>query len=311
MNNKLFPVLLASVMANAVLVATLLATKLAVWRTNAVNTEKKTNETRVTTVNKDNLFDEVNPVAGFTINASYGQLGPKMITMGVIDPDKFKQTYEKSNQPLTTEQEQILLKGSDNKITITRENSYFLLNYFWAVGLANKSKILEEGDMIKYGGKGGAGSFASTGGWTLSRGNSMSYYSKSILIPLTKDQEALVNLVASNIYRPCCNNSTAFPDCNHGMALLGVLQLMASSGANENELYEAGKYFNAFWFPGNYYDLALYFQNKENKLFKDIDSKTLLSKNYSSASGWQGAKQWLADKGLIQQPPKQGGSCGV
>lgn len=309
--NKLFPILLVSVVANTVLAAVLLAPKLSIWRANGFKSVSKSTTTQVSTANKDNVFDEVNPVSGFKINASYGQLGPKMIAMGVIDPDKFKSTYEKSNQPLTPEQELILSKGSDEKISITRENSYFLLNYFWAVGLANKSKILDEGEMIKYGGKEGAGNFASTGGWSLSKGNTMNYYSKSTLIPLTKEQEALVEQVASNIYRPCCNNSTAFPDCNHGMALLGVLQLMASNGATEKEMYEAAKYVNAFWFPGNYYDLALYFQNKEGKSFKDIDAKTLLSKDYSSASGWQSAKQWLADKGLIQQPPKQGGGCGV
>ena len=311
MKNKLLPILLVSVVANTILAAFLLAPKLAVWKANGFKPVSKANTTQVSSANKDNLYDEVNPTAGFKINASYGQLGPKMTAMGVIDPDKFKSTYEKSNQPLTPEQEQILLKGSDEKITITRENSYFLLNYFWAVGLANKSKILDEGEMIKYGGKAGAGNFASTGGWSLAKGSAMNYYSKSSLIPLTKEQEALVEQVASTIFRPCCNNSTAFPDCNHGMALLGVLQLMASNSATEKEMYEAGKYFNAFWFPGNYYDLALYFQNKESKSFKDIDAKTLLSKDYSSASGWQSAKQWLADKGLIQQPPKQGGGCGV
>ena len=165
--------------------------------------------------------------------------------------------------------------------------------------------------MMQYGGKKDAGNFASTGGWTLAKGNAMNYYSKAPLIPLTQAQAELVESVAANIFRPCCNNSTAFPDCNHGMALLGVLQLMASSGASEAQMYEAAKYFNAFWFPGNYYDLALYFANKEGQAFKDIDAKTLLSREYSSASGWQNAKQWLADKGLIQQPPKQGGGCGV
>ncbi|OGV93964.1 hypothetical protein A3B57_00940 [Microgenomates group bacterium RIFCSPLOWO2_01_FULL_47_10] len=305
--NKLVLLLKISLAVNVVMAAALLApqtTKLRVAK-NAPSI------TQAPTANSDNLFDEINPEAGFQINASYGSLGPKMISMGVIDPEKFKTTYEKSNQPLTSEQEDILFKGSTEKITITRDNSYFLLNYFWAVGLANKSKILDEGDMIKFGGKDGAGNFASTGGWSLAKGKAMNYYSKSALISLTKDQEVLVDLVASNIFRPCCNNSTAFPDCNHGMALLGVLQLMAANDATEKEMYEAGKYFNAFWFPGNYYDLALYFANKEGISFGDIDAKTLLSKDYSSASGWQSAKQWLADKGLVQLPPKQGGGCGV
>jgi hypothetical protein len=308
MKHALKPIIVISVIANVIFGSLLLAPYIAKWRANGFQSNAKI---ATPATPKNNLFDEVNPTAGFSINASLGDLGPKMISLGVIDADKFIATYEKSNQPLTAEQKQILLKGSDTNITINRENSYFLLNFFWAVGLANKSTILEEGDMMKYGGKQGAGNFASTGGWSLAKGDAMNYYAKSALIPLTKDQESRVNLVASNIFRPCCNNSTAFPDCNHGMALLGVLQLMASNGATEKEMYEAGKYVNAFWFPGNYYDLALYFQNKEGKSFKDIDAKVLLSKEFSSASGWQSAKQWLADKNLIQQPPKQSGGCGV
>jgi len=310
-NNKFLPILFASVAVNAVLAGLLLAPQVVKLRANRVTSNNQSSPAQTTAVGKDNLFDEINPVSGFEINASYGNLGPKMVAMGVIDADKFKEIYAKGSQPLTPDQEEILTKGSDQKINVTRENSYFLLNFFWALGLANKSPILEEGEMIKYGGRQGAGNFASTGGWTLGKTDAMSYYSKSSLVPLTKEQEDRVNSVAQNIYRPCCNNSTAFPDCNHGMALLGVLQLMASNGASESQMFEAAKYFNAFWFPGNYYDLALYFKNKEGKSFKDIDAKTLLSKDYSSASGWQAAKQWLVDKGLVQQPPKQGGGCGV
>lgn len=309
--NKLFPILLVSVIANAVLAAFLLAPQITKFKNARAGIGGQNKTVVSNAANQDNLFDEVNPVEGFTIKASYGNLGPKMTASGVIDLAKFKETYEKSNSPLTEEQLAILEQGSDKNITINRENSYFLLNFFWAMGLANKSPILDEGDMIKYGGKEGAGSFASTGGWTLSKGNAMNYYSKSALIPLTKEQEALVYEVTSNIFRPCCNNSTAFPDCNHGMALLAVMQLMASNGATEKEMYEAGKYFNAYWFPGNYYDLAMYFKNKDGKSFKDMDAKTVLSREYSSASGAQSIKKWLVEKGLVQQPPKTGGGCGV
>ncbi|MFA4852643.1 MAG: hypothetical protein WC599_09015 [Bacteroidales bacterium] len=260
---------------------------------------------------KDNLFNEINPIKGYEINASFGDLGPKMLAMGVIDYNKFKSVYEKSGQKLSPELDEILKNTVNKKIRITRDNSYFILNFFWAVGLANKSKILEEGEIMKYGGIKEAGNFASTGGWSLAKSNAMDYYSKGDLISLTPEQENLVEKVSSNVYRPCCNNSTAFPDCNHGMALLGVFELMAANGATENQMYEAGKYFNAFWFPGNYYDLALYFKNKENKSFKNIPGQVLLGKEYSSASGYQSIKQWLARKGLIQEPPKQGGGCGV
>lgn len=257
---------------------------------------------------RDAFFEGINPSKGYEIKVSYADLGPKMLSMGVIDLDKFKDAYTQSRESLTQEQIDILTKGSNKRIKITRENSHFLLNFFWALGLGNKSKILTEGEMSK---NGDTGNFASTGGWPLSKGNSMNYYSKGDLIEMTPDQEGLVNKVASNIYRPCCDNSTAFPDCNHGMALLGVLELMASSGATEQQMYDAAKYINAYWFSTNYYDLAQYFKAKDGKDFKDVDSKLVLSKNYSSASGYMSVKKWLTDKGIIKQPPSKGGSCGV
>lgn len=260
---------------------------------------------------KANVLEEINPEGGYEIKAAFEDLGPKMIAMGVIDLEKFKQAYASSGQDLSLEELDILTKGSQSKVKINSLNSRFVLNFFWAVGLANKTDILDKGKMMTYGGLKGAGGFASTGGWTLAKGDAMKYYSKSRLIPLTANQEELVDKVASNIYRPCCDNSTAFPDCNHGMALLGVLELMASNGASEQEMYDAGKYFNAFWFPGNYSDLALYFKNKEGISFKDLDPRVLLSKEFSSSTGWQTAKKWLSDQGIIPPVAKGGGGCGV
>ncbi|MBI5123338.1 hypothetical protein HZA75_05775, partial [Candidatus Roizmanbacteria bacterium] len=258
------------------------------------------------------IFAQINPPEGYQIKTKYNDIGPMMLEMGVIDLEKFKQTYEKSGQPLTPEQLDILTKGSNKKIRITPDNSYFLLNFFWAFGLANQSKILTEGEMIKYGGIKGAGNFASTGGWSLTKsGDSMEYYAKRAIVPLTKEQEDLVNKVASGVYRPCCGNSTAFPDCNHGMALLGIFELMASQGATESEMFQAGKYINSYWFPGTAFDTALYFKNKEGKEFKDIDPKVYLGRNIFSAFGAQTVKKWLIDKGIQEKPPAQGGGCGV
>ena len=260
---------------------------------------------------QDNLFDETNPTGGVDLGVSLGNLGPKMITGGVIDLTKFKSAYASSGSNLSEQDESTLTEGTTEKLKITGDNSYFLLNFFWAVGLYNKSKILTGGEMMSYGGSAGIGNFASTGGWTLGKDVATKYYGKGSLIKLTVLQEALVAEVASNIYRPCCNNSTAFPDCNHGMALLGLLELMASQGSSKDQMYTAAKYVNAYWFPGNYYDLARYFRLKEGKRFADIDAKILLSKEYSSAQGSQNVKKWLVEKGVIEEPPASGRGCGV
>ncbi len=282
------------------------------WRVNFSKGSSMPTKASLSNLSKSAVpFEKINPPQGYEVPARFSDVGPKMLAMGVIDLTKFTDVYAQAKQPLTEEQLAILTKGSGQKIRITPENSYFLLNFFWAFGLANKSRILEEGDMVKYG-KNQVGNFASTGGWTLGKNqNAMTYYSKRALVTLTPEQEDLVNRVASVTYRPCCVNSTAFPDCNHGMAMLGLLELMASQGATEAEMFRAAKYANSYWFPSTAVDVALYFKYKEGIDFEKIDPKVFVSRDYFSAYGATNVKKWLIDNGIQQKPPSSGGGCGV
>ena len=257
------------------------------------------------------LAEQINPKEGYTINAKYQDIGFELLEAGVIDFEKFKSIYDRAGAPLTANQLKIFSKeGLDKEITISSSNAYFLLNFFWALGLINENPILEEGDITKYG-KSRIGSFASTGGWTISIKPVMEIYSNSTIIKLNDEQQGKVEEVAGNAYRPCCGNSTAFPDCNHGMVLLGVLELLAANDASLDEMYEAAKYFNAFWFPQQYFDLAVYFKVTDGLDFADIDGKIIVGKDYSSGSGWSKTKKWLASNDLIEKAPQGGGGCGV
>ncbi len=180
----------------------------------------------------------------FTIR--WNNLGLRMMEAGVIDQEKFKNLYD-SRGGIPEEGEK-MLNGHMKNIEITEKNSEIMLNMLWAFGLGNKNPILENGPMMdpRYG---GAGNFASTGGWTLSRGDAMDHYGMHTFIKLTPGQQILVEKTAKNIFRPCCKNSTYFPDCNHGMAMLGLLELMASQGATETEMYKMATEVNALWFP--------------------------------------------------------------
>lgn len=254
------------------------------------------------------LYEQVNPVDGFALSVSYGDLGPRLIEAGVIDYDAFAAIYENSGKPLSIEQIEILKNGSDEEIVITADNSHFLLNFFWAVGLANQNSILTEGPMVQYS-DGQVERFASTGGWSLATKPVTEVYASMDLIRLTAEQQMLVEEVATGIYRPCCNNPTLFPDCNHGMAMLGVLQLMASKGASADEMFEAAKFINAYWFPQQTLETALYLQLNENVDFKDAEAKLVVSKKFSSSSGASMVHEDLQARGLLKQSPGQGGSC--
>ena len=254
------------------------------------------------------LYEQVNPKGGYALPISYGDLGPRLLEGGVISYDAFAAIYENSGNPLSAEQTEILKNGSDEEIVITAQNAHFLLNFFWAVGLANKNSILTEGPMVQNSG-GQIERFASTGGWTLATKPVTELYASMDLIPLTAEQQKLVEEVAAAIYRPCCNNHTLFPDCNHGMAMLGVLELMASQGATADAMFEAAKYINAYWFPQQTLETAIYLQLNEKIDFASADARLVVGNKLSSASGAGMVHEDLQAKGLLKQAPGQGGSC--
>jgi hypothetical protein len=254
------------------------------------------------------LYEQVNPKSGYNLSISYGDLGPQLIERGVIDYDAFAAIYQNSGKLLSAEEIEILKNGSNQEIVINADNAHFLLNFFWAVGLANKNTILTEGPMVQRS-NGQFEKFASTGGWGLASKPVKDLYASMDLIPLTAEQQKLVEEVAAQIYRPCCDNSTYFPDCNHGMAMLGILELMASKGATADQLFEAAKYINAYWFPPQTLETAMYLKVNQNIDFADADARLVVGKQFSSTSGSQMVHAALQSKGLLQQAPDQGGSC--
>jgi hypothetical protein len=230
------------------------------------------------------LQEEVTPSNGVVLPVMWGNLGEQMVQAGVINEAAFTALY--ANQGgLPPDMQAMLDSSSTGQITMTPANSGIILNLFWALGLGNKNPILENGPMqdAQYG---GAGNFASTGGWTLADGKAMAHYDAHQFVTLTSAEQSLVEDVAKNIYRPCCGNSVYFPDCNHGMAMLGLLELMASQGATEDQMYKTAFAVNSYWFPSDYLTIAQYLQSKGID-WSTVNPKDILSATYSSGAGYQ------------------------
>jgi hypothetical protein len=259
------------------------------------------------------LYEQINPKDGYKLPVSYGGLGPRLLESGVIDYDAFVAIYEKGNSPLSADQVDILQSGSDEQIVLTKENAHFILNFFWAVGLANNNPILTDGPMVHglilQDSNGKIEDFASTGGWTLGTKPVTELYASLDLIPLTAEQQKMVEEVAAAVYRPCCNNSTLFPDCNHGMAMLGLLELMASQGTTTDQMFEAAKYVNAFWFPQPALEIATYLQTNYWVDFVHADPRQVVERELASASGFKMVHQSLVGSDEVKQAPSQGGGC--
>jgi len=233
----------------------------------------------------------------------WGTLGRGLAETGVIDKEQFLALYA-ADPALMDEAKRMLTEDVQEPLRISSQNAGLLLNLLWALGLGNKNDVLEKGPMMdpRYG---GADRFASTAGWTITRGKGMEHYARHAFITLTPEEQALVEETAKNIYRPCCGNSTYFPDCNHGMAMLALLELMASQGATESELYRAALVVNSLWFPDTYATLERYFE-KKSVAWDAVDPKEVLGFRYSSASGYQNI---LSEVEPVSEDA--GGSCGV
>lgn len=247
------------------------------------------------------LADAVLPKEGFTLAFSWGNMGPNLIKSGVIDETKFVSALN-----LTDEQKEILTKGKDTPVKIDAANGQFVVDMLWALGLAQKSIVYDEGPLGKeY--KSEQGNFASTGGWTLAKGDAVKYLNKSDLIPLTDEQQARVGEIAKNVYRPCCGNPTWFPDCNHGMAALAAIELMVSQDLPDEEIYNNVLKLNSFWFPDTYLTTAVYF-SRQGTAWDKVDAKEVLGLTYSSG---QGAADIAKKVGPLPFNEVIGGSCGA
>lgn len=247
---------------------------------------------------------QVLPAGGYQSRVALDDSIVKLAQAGVIDRKKIEALYARSGGA-PQELKIILDETSRQPILITAKNARLFVNLLWALGLANRMAANSASPLngpSRF-------SYASTGGWTLGReANGGAYFNKFPIVELTPPQEALVTKVARNSFRPCCNNSTFFQDCNHGSALLGLLALGVSHGLNEEELFREALAFNAFWFPEHYTHIALYFKVVKGVDWRDVDAKTALSEAFSSATGMQAnvAKE-LQNRGLM--PGQKGTDC--
>ncbi|MBI4608810.1 MAG: hypothetical protein HY726_07380 [Candidatus Rokubacteria bacterium] len=251
---------------------------------------------------------KVLPKEGFTLPIKWGDLGSTLVRLGVLDLPKLKQLHaDTKGRPLPDLRH--LEERSEAFITITTENARFLANVFWGLGLANKNPVLDTLVLVRP--QSELMRLASTGGWTLGAKPAEDVYSYLDIVALQPEQQELVSDLARTIYRPCCDNPTAFPDCNHGMAMLGLLELMAANGFSREEILRAALRFNAFWFPQQYVRTALVLQLRGID-WDTVDPQEILGPRYSSLRGWiQNVDGELKKRSHLLPPQPEGASCGI
>ncbi len=200
-----------------------------------------------------------------------------------MDPGKFQRLYERRGG-LPTWVARLFAAPSTEPITFSARTAPYLLNLLWPLGLATKTAFNDKSPLASV----QLPFFASTGGWRLGKSDKGDvYFNRVETMRLDAAQESLVLEAARRTFRPCCDNSAFFQDCNHGSAMLGLFELAAAQGATIEALYRTGVAANAHWYPREYIATASYFRAVEDRPWHRVPPEIVLSKRFSSASGWR------------------------
>ena len=74
-------------------------------------------------------------------------------------------------------------------------------------------------------------------------------------------------------------------------------------------MFTAAKYANAYWFPQQALETAVYLKADRDIDFAQADSRMVTGKELFSASGARQVHASLQSSGLLPQAPGNGGSC--
>lgn len=229
-----------------------------------------------------NTVAVVLPPNGVKTGLSFGSSIVRLVEAGAIVPAKMRELY-RSKGGLPDWAERAMTGPSAEPITISTRTAPVLLNLLWPLGLSTKTAFNLRNPMNDY----DLTRFASTSGWTLGEAsNGAAYFNQVDTLALNPGQEAAVLEIARAIYRPCCDKSTYFQDCNHGSAMLGLIELAAAQMRSPDKIRRLALAANSFWYPQEYLKTAQYFSTVENRPWADVDPAEVLGARYSSLSGW-------------------------
>lgn len=230
------------------------------------------------------LRSEVAPPEGVSIPVEWGSLLDELKASDVVDTVLLnKGLVEARGHGLTTAEEARFNGESHELIRIDNESKTYLMYVFWAVAFVNANPLLNESAHM-YGNKTSPVGAAK--------------YGSLALFNFTPAQQALIEDVALNSYRPCCNAPTLTPDCSHGFAALGLLEFLVSKGVGRDDLFKTLLQFNSYSFTNEYVDVALMLQEQGGQSWSSANATQLIGYSYSSIEAHQAIRKYLVERGI-------------
>ncbi len=293
------------------------------------NTNGSTQIQNSNTINLTILSGQISPKTGYTLPFKWGNSIKVLVQTGALNVSNLTIILNSSGQPITFTEKEILNGTYNGYIQFNSTNTEFVQIVLWALGINNNNTIINEGPIINSSAQisneirnnstnstlrqqatpyfVASHYFASTGGYGPIGKLQLGGINDVIL---SQPQQIIADYTATNSYRPCCDNPTAFPDCNHGAAALGLIELLASQGATQSQIFDALRYFYQYQFPQQYTEIAAYFY-LQGKNYSQINSSEVMGYNFSSFSGYYSVNQYLLKNGILKQSTAGGAACGA
>ncbi len=226
----------------------------------------------------------------------FGNTVEKLVQASALNASAVRQAMNNSGEQFTSYEANILSgnQQTENLLILNSSDHSFILNVLWAIGINNNNAILNYGPVVV---KGNPYNYASTGGYAALGKLSLGGID---LLSLTPEEQVIAEQVATNTYRPCCDNPAAFPDCNHGAAALGLIELMSSQGFNSTTIYGALKNFESFYFPQNFIYEALFYFASQGLTWNQVPGDQALSLHFATLTGNGYLQQYLSEYAVGQ-----------
>lgn len=228
------------------------------------------------------------PPQGHTLPVKWDTVPEMLVKSGALNVSLIKNALQQDGQPLTRYEQGVLNGTETGNVILNYTDMPFVLYLLWGIGINNNNTIINEGPMTHFGGN--VNNLASTAGYAPLGRLSLGQID---LIRMTPAEQNISNYVAENTYRPCCNNPTMFPDCNHGAAALGLIELMAAQGFNQSTIFTGVEEFDVMAFPNQYVTIAEYLGMKGSS-WSEMPARTILSSNFSSAAGFSQVQAYVS-----------------
>ncbi len=336
-NRLVYPVAFALILISVIVAAYVLTQNPLVSQTQTNKTHSTYHNTTNATknlsgnaINQAILYAQVTPQAGYTLPFKWGDSIRKLIQAGALNVSNLTIILNNSHQPLTFSEKEILNGTYSGYIQFNSTNTEFIQLVLWGLGINDNNTIITKGAIINasvpYANSinnnatlrqrlnqnvtpywAASRYFASTGGYGPIGKLQLGMLD---IISLSSSEQVIADYTAENSYRPCCDNPTAFPDCNHGAAALGLIELLASQGANQGQIFSAVRYFNQYQFPQQYSEIAAYFDSQRQN-YSQVNSSKVMSYSFSSLSGYYAVHQYLLKNGVLAQSSRGNAACGA